>query len=139
MQLLEEALVEMVELQSQRGGVAAPRGPPPASKEAVARLPLQAVTEEVLATLSADTQCAVCREELQLGNTVQVMPCSSMHVFHPQCLKPWLDQHNSCPVCRFELPTDDAAYESHKAREAAVEEERCGAANAVREGQFMYL
>jgi hypothetical protein len=42
-------------------------------------------------------------------------------------------------VCRFELPTDDMAYEQHKAREAAAAEERCGAANAVREGQFMYL
>lgn len=49
------------------------------------------------------------------------------------------DAHNSCPVCRFELPTDDMAYEQHKAREAAAAEERCGAANAVREGQFMYL
>ena len=42
-----------------------------------------------------------------MGQSVQVMPCSAAHAFHPPCLKPWLAQHNSCPICRHELPTDD--------------------------------
>ena len=29
------------------------------------------------------------------------MPCS--HLFHDECLVPWLERHNTCPVCRFEL------------------------------------
>ncbi len=42
-----------------------------------------------------------------MGMSVQVMPCSAAHAFHPPCLKPWLAAHNSCPICRHEVPTDD--------------------------------
>lgn len=80
-----------------------------------------------------------CREDLQVGEQVVVMPCHDNHVFHPEeCLKPWLRQHNSCPCCRFELPTDDAHYESRKEREAKEKEESKGAANALSHNEFLY-
>jgi E3 ubiquitin-protein ligase AIP2 len=114
-----------------------PRGPPPASKEEVAKLPIVEVSTEFLQRVGKDTECAVCREDLVLGDKLQEMPCK--HIFHPPCLKPWLDEHNSCPVCRHELPTDDQDYERQKERDREAEEERKGAANAVRGGEFMYI
>lgn len=49
------------------------------------------------------------------------------------------DEHNSCPICRHELRTDDHAYETWKEREREAEEERKGAENAVRGGEYMYV
>lgn len=116
---------------------AGPQRPPPASKEAVANLPVISVTEEVIARLGRETHCAVCQENFVTNDKLQELPCK--HLFHPPCLKPWLDEHNSCPICRHELRTDDHAYESWKEREREAEEERKGAANAVRGGEYMYV
>ncbi|KAJ4886964.1 E3 ubiquitin-protein ligase RING1-like [Raphanus sativus] len=82
-------------------------GTPPASKSAVDALPTVKVTMDMLR--SEMNQCAVCMDEFEEGGDVKEMPCK--HVFHQGCLMPWLELHNSCPVCRFELPTDDPDYE----------------------------
>ncbi|XP_068660677.1 E3 ubiquitin-protein ligase AIP2-like [Aristolochia californica] len=116
---------------------AGPKKPPPASKDVVARLPVITVTHEILVKLGRETECAVCRENLVIDDKMQELPCK--HLFHPNCLKPWLDEHNSCPICRHELQTDDHAYESWKEREKEAEEERKGAANALRGGEYMYV
>ncbi|KAK9266068.1 hypothetical protein L1049_021473 [Liquidambar formosana] len=116
--------------------VRAPRVPP-ASKEVVAKLPVITLTEEILTKLGQDAECAICKENLVVSDKMQELPCK--HTFHPPCLKPWLDEHNSCPICRHELQTDDHAYENWKEREKEAEEERKGAANAVRGGEYMYV
>ncbi|RVX17427.1 E3 ubiquitin-protein ligase AIP2 [Vitis vinifera] len=108
---------------------------PPASKEVVANLPVITLTEDALSKLSGDAECAICKENFVVDDKMQELPCK--HTFHPPCLKPWLDKHNSCPICRHELLTDDRAYESWKQREKEAEEERKGAANAVRGGEYI--
>ena len=49
--------------------------------------------------------CTVCCELIKLGMKGMFMPCG--HIYHPDCLKPWLETQNSCPVCRFELPREE--------------------------------
>ncbi|MEW5299628.1 MAG: hypothetical protein WDW36_002623 [Sanguina aurantia] len=110
---------------------------PPASKEAVAALPKLCITAAHLDAWGKGTACPVCTDELAEGEEVQVLPCK--HVFHPPCLAPWLLQHNSCPMCRTELPTDDDGYERRKEREAQQAEERRGADNALPHNEFQYI
>lgn len=88
-------------------------GTPPASKIAVEALPEIEVSDQLLASDSA--QCAVCMDTFELGKKAKQLPCK--HVYHPDCILPWLELHNSCPVCRYELPTDDQDYE-HRTRGA---------------------
>ena len=77
----------------------------------------------------------VCRDEFEEAQRVQEMPCSAGHAFHAACLAPWLAKHNSCPVCRHELPTDDSRYE----RDRAERDAQKGAANAVSHREHIYI
>lgn len=49
-----------------------------------------------------DGHCVVCQEKFQCGDNVTGLPCE--HRFHRKCVVPWLESHNTCPICRFELP-----------------------------------
>lgn len=106
-------------------------GPPPAAEDAVNRLPGVLVTHEIIERQGSFStpvddfgdkigenkrliECTVCKDEFNIGDEGVSMPCS--HLFHRECITPWLKAHNSCPTCRFELPTDDADYEQRRRR-----------------------
>ncbi|KAK6921074.1 Zinc finger, RING-type [Dillenia turbinata] len=85
-------------------------GGPPASKSVVESLPCVVLTQEdVEANNALCALCAVCKDEINIGEQAKQLPCS--HRYHGDCIFPWLGIRNTCPVCRYELPTDDAEYE----------------------------
>lgn len=45
--------------------------------------------------------CTVCLETFLPGEQVAVTPCN--HMFHQECIAPWVKGHGNCPVCRFAL------------------------------------
>ncbi|KAM0936453.1 putative transcription factor C2H2 family [Dioscorea sansibarensis] len=87
-------------------------GPPAAAESVVEALPSVSMAGEGLAGESM--ACAVCKDEIELEEKVKKLPCK--HYFHSECIVPWLKMRNTCPVCRRELPTDDAEYERWRGR-----------------------
>ena len=49
-----------------------------------------------------EEQCAVCRMEFDDGDVVQCLPACG-HVYHPECLAPWLAENKNCPICKTEI------------------------------------
>ncbi|XP_070702464.1 E3 ubiquitin-protein ligase RNF115 isoform X2 [Pempheris klunzingeri] len=73
-------------------------GPPPAEKEMISSLPTVCISQE---QTDCRLECPVCREEYSLGESVRKLPC--LHYFHNECIVPWLELHDTCPVCRKSL------------------------------------
>ncbi|XP_061414353.1 E3 ubiquitin-protein ligase RNF115-like isoform X2 [Lethenteron reissneri] len=76
-------------------------GPPPADKEKISSLPRITIAQE---HLNCSMECAVCKEDYSVGESVRQLPC--LHLFHSNCIVPWLEMHDSCPVCRKGLTSE---------------------------------
>lgn len=48
--------------------------------------------------------CIICIADIEMKAKTLLIPCG--HMFHESCIKEWLEKHNTCPVCRFELPAN---------------------------------
>ncbi|GAA5923763.1 hypothetical protein JCM3775_000498 [Rhodotorula graminis] len=78
-------------------------GPQPAPDDMIAKLPRVKVTQELL-DLDSITTCAVCQDEWALDETAIPLPCKpSSHLYHEDCIVPWLKTSGTCPTCRFAL------------------------------------
>ncbi|KAL9668353.1 hypothetical protein QQ045_002733 [Rhodiola kirilowii] len=82
------------------------RGAPAAAKSTVAELPSVVISD------SGCEACAICKDGVSVGDSIKMLLCG--HGYHEDCIVPWLESRNSCPVCRYELPTDDPEYEEER-------------------------
>jgi hypothetical protein len=98
--ILEFILSQLQENQTEKSTI-------PASKDIINNLP------EIE---SSGKECNICIEEFK-KRAVQ-LPCK--HLFHQQCIVPWLNYNHTCPLCRYELKTDDEEYERRKQKERDV-------------------
>ncbi|PIA28512.1 hypothetical protein AQUCO_06900049v1 [Aquilegia coerulea] len=87
-------------------------GPPPAPTSAIDGMPMVKITSQHLIN---DSICPVCKDDFEIGTVAREMPCK--HIYHSDCIVPWLQMHNSCPVCRLELQEPVASTETvHSSR-----------------------
>ncbi|OXM78657.1 hypothetical protein C364_03586 [Cryptococcus neoformans Bt63] len=94
MRILQETFME----------AAGPQGPVPANETVIEGLPRFTFDTDSLAK-SQFRDCPVCKDDFEIGNEVMLIPCG--HIYHPDCLVPWLRQNGTCPVCRFSLVSED--------------------------------
>lgn len=80
---------------------------PPAPSEAIDKLPLKKLDAKMLGEEGKAT-CPVCMEDVVLDEEVVELPCK--HWFHEECGKTWLNNHNTCPICRKPI-TGDAPHD----------------------------
>lgn len=95
-------------------------GAPPTSRSVILNLPLIHVKKKADGAFQT---CPVCTEEFEMNEPARKLPCE--HIFHHDCIVPWLKKHCTCPMCREELPTDDSSHEQakrHRQRQEAVNE-----------------
>lgn len=74
---------------------------PPASKSAIESMAIVEIKENHICD---EIYCGVCKEAFELGVLVREMPCK--HFYHSDCILPWLNLRNSCPVCRHVISSE---------------------------------
>ncbi|KAL2945149.1 E3 ubiquitin-protein ligase SGR9 amyloplastic [Bienertia sinuspersici] len=95
------------------GSTESPKKEVAASVEAVVALPSMTIVEG-----GGGVECVICKEEMKEGRDVCELPCE--HKFHWKCVLPWLSKRNTCPCCRFMLPTDDVYGEIQRLWDAIL-------------------
>ncbi|KAF3452645.1 hypothetical protein FNV43_RR03078 [Rhamnella rubrinervis] len=73
----------------------------PASEAAIDAIPTVKITGSLL-SVDPLLFCAVCKDQFVLDVEAKQLPCK--HLYHSDCILPWLAHHSTCPVCRFQLP-----------------------------------
>lgn len=53
--------------------------------------------------------CLICQDCVNVGENFNELPC--VHNYHVDCIQSWLAARNTCPVYRFQLPSNDPNYE----------------------------
>lgn len=107
---LTELMTRIAEAQSQQEAQKAH----PASKKMVDSLPLHIISPESI----PQQQCTVCLDEWEAGQEALEMPCG--HLYHKDCLLPWLERANTCPSCRYPLFTEDAEFNKKVERDLST-------------------
>jgi len=70
-------------------------GAAPLTQQQLINLPMCAVNK---AQVENSSQCTTCMENFELNERVASLNCA--HIFHKDCIVPWLLRHSTCPICR---------------------------------------
>ncbi|XP_045805276.1 E3 ubiquitin-protein ligase RNF181 [Trifolium pratense] len=77
--------------------------PPSTKQRNEILIPIITVTQTLLTLLDPNgvVLCAVCKEAIYVDEEAKQLPCD--HLYHNDCITPWLLLRSSCPLCRFRI------------------------------------
>jgi len=104
-------------------------GPPKMEKDDITSLPTIKVTQD---HIDQKAQCSVCWEDFNLDESVNQLRCE--HIFHKDCITPWLELHATCPVCR--KPQNEAAAAHDRQTQNEANSERDSSATVTSSNFF---
>jgi len=81
---------------------------PPASPHVIDTLATIKVSHEDLED-DTNKECCICFIEHSVNDAVARLPCG--HFYHKHCITEWLNKRCTCPICRWELETEDDLFE----------------------------
>jgi len=112
-------------------------GPPPMPSQDITKLPTVLITSQ---ETSKNLQCTVCMEDFVLNEPVRQLACG--HMYHNDCIVPWLEMHGSCPICRKlfnnQSGEDASSTETATASQAQTNPPSSGAPSTGRGGSSTY-
>lgn len=107
----------------------------PASEETIGKLQKGKWGEMV----SDVNQCTICLEFFGRNSVVTVLPCSPQHLFHSDCVEPWLKMfHGTCPLCRRNVTEEILLQNGHELQPGALELQEARRQEALPPPNFNY-
>ena len=94
------------------------QGNPPASENAIEKLKHFKMEDKYCKKSDQDPkklehpECSICLMEISNGQDAILLPCG--HMYHENCVTKWLKIHNTCPLCRYELQSNNEEYEKER-------------------------
>lgn len=83
--------------------------PPGASEDTINQLPRKKLGVEQLDENTGQAECSICMADVDIGEEITTLPCK--HWYHFDCIKAWLTEHDTCPVCREGITPKDASQQ----------------------------
>lgn len=71
---------------------------PPARAKPSKKELLKKITTSRIGKQKPDLTCSICLSGYRPNQRASELPCK--HLFHKSCLRPWLNEADTCPVCR---------------------------------------
>ncbi|KFQ37806.1 E3 ubiquitin-protein ligase RNF128, partial [Mesitornis unicolor] len=71
------------------------------AKKAIEQLQLRTLKQGDKETGPDGDTCVVCIEAYKPNEVVRILTCN--HLFHKNCIDPWLLEHRTCPMCKCDI------------------------------------
>ncbi|KAM9274459.1 E3 ubiquitin-protein ligase RNF128 [Morus bassanus] len=71
------------------------------AKKAIEQLQLRTLKQGDKETGPDGDSCVVCLELYKPNEVVRILTCN--HLFHKNCIDPWLLEHRTCPMCKCDI------------------------------------